>query len=77
MYSKLVIVDSMGDIVKEIFIVRDEKIVEGGGEQSAQALVLELVEFMTMDKFTFVQHEAILDPSLILWETIFNKKIHL
>lgn len=38
MYLKLVIVNSMGDIVKEVSIVGDEKFVEGGGEQLAQAL---------------------------------------
>jgi hypothetical protein len=34
MYSKLVIVDSINDIMKEVFIVSDGKIVEGGGKQS-------------------------------------------
>jgi hypothetical protein len=33
MYLKLVIVDSMDDIVKEVSIVDDEKIVKRGGEQ--------------------------------------------
>jgi hypothetical protein len=40
MYLKLVIVNSMGDIVKEVSIVGDEEFVEGGGEQLAQALRL-------------------------------------
>jgi hypothetical protein len=38
MYLKLVTIDSMGDIMKEVSIVGDEKFVEGGGEQLAQAL---------------------------------------
>jgi hypothetical protein len=35
MYSKLVIVNSLDDIVKEVSIVDDGKIVKGGGEQLA------------------------------------------
>jgi hypothetical protein len=35
MYLKLVIVDSMDDIVKEVSIVDDEKFVKRGGEQLA------------------------------------------
>jgi hypothetical protein len=61
MYSKLVIVDLVGDILKEVFIVSDEKFVEGGGKQLVQALLLELVEVVNMEKFTIVQHETILD----------------
>jgi hypothetical protein len=59
MYSKLAIVDSMGNILKEVFIVSDGKIVEGGGKQLAQSLLLKLVEAMIMEKSLIVQHEII------------------
>lgn len=61
MYSKLVIINSMGDNVKEVSIVSDEETMEGGGKQLAQALLLELVEIVIMEKSAIVLHEAILD----------------
>ncbi len=67
MYSKLVIVNSLDDIVKEVSIVDDGKIVKGGGEQLALwTLLFELVEFVTMENSTNVQHEAILNPIIVL-----------
>jgi hypothetical protein len=51
----------MGDNVKEVSIVSDEETMEGGGKQLAQALLLELVEIVIMEKSAIVLHEAILD----------------
>jgi hypothetical protein len=41
--------------------------VKGGGEQLALwTLLFELVEFVTMENSTNVQHEAILNPIIVL-----------
>ncbi len=72
MYLKLVIVDSMDDIVKEVSIVDDEKIVKRGGEQLPHwALLLEQVEFVIMENSTNVQHETIPDPAIdLMWNNM-------
>jgi hypothetical protein len=54
MYLKLIIGDSMGNIAKEISLVSGEKFMKEGGKQLAQALLFELIEFVTMEKSTNV-----------------------
>jgi hypothetical protein len=61
MYLKLITGDSMGNIAKEVSLVSGENFMKEGSKQLAQALLLELIEFVTMEKSTNVQREAILD----------------
>jgi hypothetical protein len=51
----------ISNIAKEVSLVSGENFMKEGGKQSAQTLLLELIEFVTMEKSTNVQHEAILD----------------
>jgi hypothetical protein len=50
----------MGNIAKEVSLVSGENFMKEGGKQLAQALLLELIEFVTMEKSTNAQHETIL-----------------
>jgi hypothetical protein len=56
----------MGNIAKDVSLVSGENIMKEGGKQWAQALLLELIEFVTMEKSTHVQHEAIFDFVIVL-----------
>lgn len=53
-----------------------KKIMKEGSVQLAQALLFELIEFVTMEKSTNVQHEAILDFIIdFMGNNIFLKKL--
>lgn len=47
--------------MKDVFIVTDGKIVEGGGKQLVQTLLFKLIKVVIMEKSTIVQHETIHD----------------
>ncbi len=56
--------------------VSDEKIMKEGSIQLAQALLFELIEFVTMEKSTNVQHEAIVDFIIdLMGNNIFFKNL--